>query len=48
MNGKNSKLIVQEIEISMVTVDKEDYISLTNMVAAKDGEGSSESREFSG
>ena len=35
MNAKKGKLIVQDVEISLTTVDKEDYICLTDMAKAK-------------
>jgi len=38
MNKKNTKIVVQEIEISISTIDQQDYISLTDMLKAKDGE----------
>jgi len=38
MNAKNSKLIVQNIEISLTSINNEDYICITDMMKAKDGE----------
>ncbi|MCE7067617.1 KilA-N domain-containing protein [Dyadobacter sp. CY326] len=35
---KNTKLIVQDIEIGLLTINSEDYICLTDMVKAKDGD----------
>ncbi|WP_288243477.1 KilA-N domain-containing protein [uncultured Chryseobacterium sp.] len=36
--AKNNKLKVQEIEISLTKVNSEDYICLTDMIKAKDGD----------
>jgi hypothetical protein len=36
--AKNNKLKVQDIEISLTKVNSEDYICLTDMIKAKDGE----------
>ena len=33
-----AKIIVKDTEVSIVKVDKQDYISLTYMLKAKDGE----------
>ena len=33
-----AKIIVQEKEITILTVENEDYISLTDMLKAKDGD----------
>ena len=33
-----AKIIVQEKEITIVTIENEDYISLTDMLKAKDGD----------
>lgn len=38
MNAKLNKLVVQDIEISLTTIDKEDYICLTDMADFKDGD----------
>lgn len=38
MNAKKGKLIVQDVEISVMTVDSNDYICLTDMIKAK-GDG---------
>ncbi len=38
MTAKYNKLLVQDVEISIVAVDNEDYICLTDMIKAKDGE----------
>jgi len=35
---KNRKIIVQDKEINIVTKDREDFISLTDMLKAKDGD----------
>ena len=37
----NNKLIVHGTEISVTTIDDKDYISLTDMLRAKDGDFSS-------
>ena len=34
----NNKLIVHGTEISVTTIDDKDYISLTDMLRAKDGD----------
>ena len=34
----NNKLIVHGIEISVITIDDKDYIFLTDMLRAKDGD----------
>mgnify|MGYP003961429417 CR=1 FL=1 len=36
--SKAKKLVVQETEIRIVSVNDEDYISLTDMLKAKDGD----------
>lgn len=36
--AKNNKLIVQEIEIRLTRINSEDYICLTDMIKAKDGD----------
>ncbi len=36
--GKNRTISVNEISIAVSTVNDEDYISLTDMVKAKDGD----------
>ena len=33
-----AKIIVKDIEVSVLKVNEEDYISLTDMLKAKDGE----------
>lgn len=33
-----AKIIVKDTEVSIVKVDEQDYISLTDMLKAKDGE----------
>jgi hypothetical protein len=33
-----AKIIVKDIEVSVMKVNEEDYISLTDMLKAKDGE----------
>jgi len=38
MTAKNRTLLVQDIEITVSTVNDEDYISLTDMLKAKDGD----------
>jgi len=38
MKAKNTKIVVQNIEISISTIHTEDYISLTDMLKAKDGD----------
>lgn len=38
MAAKNKKITVQETEITVLTVENEDYISLTDMLRAKDGD----------
>ncbi len=38
MSAKRSKLIVEGVEISITTVDREDYICLTDMVKGQEGE----------
>ena len=36
--SKSTKLVVQNIEIGLVSINSEDYICLTDMVKAKDGD----------
>jgi len=36
--AKNSKLKVQDIEIALIQINSEDYICLTDMIKAKDGD----------
>lgn len=38
MNAKKGTLIVQDIEIALTTIRNEDYICLTDMMKAKDGD----------
>jgi len=33
-----AKIVVQEKEIKVVTIESEDYISITDMLKAKDGD----------
>ncbi|MCF2490532.1 KilA-N domain-containing protein [Dyadobacter sp. CY347] len=35
---KNTKIIVQSLEIGLVSIDSQDYICLTDMIKAKDGD----------
>jgi hypothetical protein len=37
MNKKNKSLIVQGSEINIISKDEEDYICITDMLKAKDG-----------
>ena len=38
MGKQNKKIIVQGVEISVKTINDSDYISLTDMLKAKDGD----------
>ncbi|OAV63222.1 KilA-N domain protein [Bacteroidales bacterium Barb6XT] len=37
MSAKYNKLLVQDTEIALITINDEDYICLTDMIKAKDG-----------